>query len=68
MKKAFYFKLKAFFVLDIFTFMSKVNFKIYDATAWTTKILQIYMYIYIYCLISQEVNTTRQWIWSVNRM
>ena len=33
MKKAFYFKLKAFFVLDIFTFMSKVNFKIYDATA-----------------------------------
>ena len=50
MKNAFYFMLKAFFVLEIFTFLSslfgyaenrlnemaKINFKIYDITDWTT--------------------------------
>ena len=59
--------LKAFFALEIFTFLSCLfcyvgkqldkkgqdNFKIYDVTNWTTN-------NYIYCLISQEVNATRQ--------
>ena len=50
MKNAFYFMLKALFVLEIFTFLSwlfgyvekrldkkaMVNFKIYDVTDWTT--------------------------------
>ena len=50
MKNDFYFKFKAFFVLEIFTFLSglfryigrrldektKVDFKIYEVTAWTT--------------------------------
>ena len=59
--------LKAFFALEIFTFLSCLfgyvgkqldkkgqdNFKIYDVTNWTT-------HNYIYCLISQEVNATRQ--------
>ena len=50
MKNTFYFILKAFFVLKIFGFLSqvfgheekrldykdKVNFKIYDVTAWLT--------------------------------
>ena len=49
-KNAFYFTLKALFVLEIFTFLSRlfgyvrkdldkkdeVNFKIYDVTDWTT--------------------------------
>ena len=49
-KNAFYFTLKALFVLGIFTFLSRlfgyvrkdldkkdeVNFKIYDVTDWTT--------------------------------
>ena len=49
MKNAFYFILKAYFVLEIFTFLSRlfghvekrfnikavVNFKIYDVTDWT---------------------------------
>ena len=49
-KNAFYFMLKAYFVLEIFKFFSrlfgytktwldekaKVNFKIYDVTGWTT--------------------------------
>ena len=50
MKNAFHFMLKALFVLDIFTFLSRVfgyvekrldkkamvNYKIYDVTDWTT--------------------------------
>ena len=50
MKNTFYFKLKALFVLEIFTFLSclfcyveqldkkkdQVNFKIYDVIDWTT--------------------------------
>ena len=50
MKNAFYFMLKALFVLEIFKFFfwcfgyvekrlhkkAKVNFKIYDVTDWTT--------------------------------
>ena len=44
MKNAFYFMLKAPFILEIFVFLSdflgtpldkKVNFKIYDITDWT---------------------------------
>ena len=45
MKKAFYFMLKALFILELFTFgyiekwvdkKAMVNFKIYDFTNWTT--------------------------------
>ena len=50
MKHAFYFILKAFFVLEIFTYLlwlfvyvekrldkkAKLNFKIFDITKWTT--------------------------------
>ena len=61
MKKDFYFILKALFVLEIFTFLSrffgyvekqldkkfKVNSKIYDVTDWTTNnySLQIVQYL-----------------------
>ena len=52
-KNAFYFMLKALFVLKIFTFLSwlfgyvgkwldkkaVVNFKIYDVTDWTTNMI-----------------------------
>ena len=48
-KNAFYFTLKALFVQK-----DKVIFKIYDVTTWETEVQ------YIYCPISQEVNTTRQ--------
>ena len=43
MKNAFYFILKSLFVLKIFEFLFrlfmhfKVNFEIYDVTAWLTK-------------------------------
>ena len=54
MKNAFYFTLKAFLVLQIFTFLSWVfgyvekrldkkamfNFKIYDVTNWTINIVR----------------------------
>ena len=61
LKNAFYFTLKALFVLKIFTFLSwlsghvfrKVNFKIHDVTTWSTN---------IYCPISQEVKASRQLI------
>ena len=70
MKNAFYFILKALFVLKTSKFLSwlvdqiekqldekdKVNFKIYDTTAWLTKQLQ-----YTYFSISHEVNATIQW-------
>ena len=68
-KNAFYFTLKALFVPKQFKFLSwrfghvekrlnqkdKVIFKIYHVTNWETEVQ------YIYCPISQEVNTTRQW-------
>ena len=61
MKNAFYFILKALFVLDIFTFLSwvfgyvekrldkkaMVNFKIYDVTDWTTNIYNIHIAQYL---------------------
>ena len=57
MKNAFYFMSKAFFILEIFLFSSllfgyiekrldkkaKVNFKTYDVTDWTTKIITIHI-------------------------
>ena len=55
-KNAFYFTLKALFVLKIFIFLSqlfghvekrkdKVNFKIYDVTAYETIVIHILRYI-----------------------
>ena len=57
MKLAFYVMLKALFVFEIFTFLSKVfdyiekhldekyvvNFKIYDVTDWTTNIITLHI-------------------------
>ena len=57
MKNAFYFMLKALFVLKIFTFLpllfgyvekqldkkARVNFKIYDVTDWTTNNYNIHL-------------------------
>ena len=68
MKNAFYFILKALFVLKIFNFLSwlfghvkkkwldskeKVNFKIYDVTVWLTNNYK--------CPMPQDVKATRQW-------
>ena len=59
--RAFYFMLKAFFVLNISKFLywldykDKVNFKIYDINNLVNKHLQ-----YTYRPISQEVKTIRQ--------
>ena len=61
MKNAFYIKLKALFVLDIFTFLSwrfghiekrldkkaEVNFKIYDVTDWATNNYNTYIVQYL---------------------
>ena len=67
MKNAFYFTLKALFALKIFKFLfwlfghaenslikKKVNFKIYNVTAWLTNLQ------YTYCAISQAVKAIRQ--------
>ena len=63
MKNAFYFMLKALFVLQIFTLFGyvekrldkkvDVNFKIYDVTDWATNNYNIYF------SISKEVKATR---------
>ena len=63
MKNAFYFMLKAVFVLEIFTLFgyvekrldkkADVNFKIYDVTDWATNNYNIYF------SISKEVKATR---------
>ena len=63
MKNAFYFMLKALFVLEIFTLFGyaekrldkkdDVNFKIYDVTDWATNNYNIYF------SISKEVKATR---------
>ena len=56
---AFYFTLKALFVLKIFKFLSKI----YDATAWETGNYSTY--------IAQYLKKQRQLdnkIWAVNRM
>ena len=63
MKNAFYFMLKALFVLEIFTLFgyvekrldnkADVNFKIYDVTDWATNNYNIYF------SISKEVKATR---------
>ena len=66
MKNAFYFIIKALFVLKIFKFLSwlfdhvekrldKVNFEIYDVAAWLTNKCNTY------CPLSQEVKSIRQW-------
>ena len=61
MKNAFYIKLKALFILDIFTFLSwrfghvekqldkkaEVNFKIYDVTDWTANNYNAYIVQYL---------------------
>ena len=61
MKNAFYFTLKALFVLKIFKFLSclfghaekrldlkhKVNFKIYDATTWEANNFNTYIALYL---------------------
>ena len=61
MKNAFYFMLKALFVLEIFSFLSwlfgyvkerfdkktVVNFKIYDVTDWTTDNCNTYVTLYL---------------------
>ena len=77
LKNPFYFTSKAFFVLRIFNFLSwffglavkrldkkdKVNFKIYDVTAWLTNKCNTH--------ISQYLEKCRQSgneIWSVNRL
>ena len=69
MKNAFYFILKALFVLKIFQFLPrlcghvtfldqkwKVNFKIHNVTNWLTNNCK-----YTHCPISHEVKTTTQW-------
>ena len=59
MGNAFYFTLKALFVLKIFKFSSKI----YDATAWETCNYSTY--------IAQYLKKQRQLdnkIWAVNRM
>ena len=75
MKNAFYFTLKALFILMIFKFLSwlfchvekrldkkdKVNFKIYDVTTWFTNSYNTYR------LISKEIKAIRQWSLSVSR-
>ena len=63
MKNAFYFMLKALFVLEIFTLFGyvekrldkkvDVNFKIYDVIDWATNNYNIYF------SISKEVKATR---------
>ena len=63
MKNAFYFMLKAVFVLEIFTLFvyvekrldkkADVNFKIYDVIDWVTNNYNIYF------SISKEVKATR---------
>ena len=67
MKNAFYFKLKALFVLNIFEFLSlllgdvekqpdqkdEVNFKIYDVTTWVQHGKQTII-IYIFLSISRS--------------
>ena len=67
MKNAFYFKLKALFVLNIFEFLSlllgdvekqpdqkdEVNFKIYDVTTWAQPGKQTII-IYIFLSISRS--------------
>ena len=69
MKNAFYFIIKALFVLIIFKFFPwlfgheektawlerQVNFDIYDVTAWLTKNYNTHY------LISHELKATRQW-------
>ena len=58
-KNAFYFILKALFVLKIF---NKVNFEIYDVTAWLARNYNTH--------IAQYLTNKRQpdiEIWSVNR-
>ena len=69
MKNAFHFNSKALFVLKILTFLSwlfvhaakrlnykdKVNFKIYDVTAWLTDNCDTHIPQYL------EVKTIRQW-------
>ena len=53
MKSAFYFTLKAFFVLKILKFLKrlnlkdKVNFKTYDITAWLTNNCNPYISQYL---------------------
>ena len=75
MKNAFYFILKALFVLKIFTFLSllfghvekridkkdKVNFKFYDVASWLTKTILIH-------LLRNISRNKGNEIWSVNRM
>ena len=76
-KNAFYFILKAFFVLKIFTFLSfslimyekrfgekaKVSFKIYDVTDWMANNHNIHIAI---CLKNWRQSENE--IWSVNRI
>ena len=60
MKNAFYFILKALFILKIFKFWTYRkkdlirNFEIYDVTAWLTKNYNTH------CLMSHELKATRQ--------
>ena len=77
MKNAFYFMLKALFVLEIFTFLSSVfgyvgkrlhkktmiNFKIYGLTDWKTNIYNVHITQYL-----KKQRLTDNEIWSVNRI
>ena len=77
MKNAFYFTSKSLLVLKIFKFLSwhfghvakrldmkdKVDFKIYDVTAWFTNNFNIYIVQYL-----EKEGETDNEIWSVNKM
>ena len=66
MKNAFYFNLKVLFFLKKKTrldYKDKVNFKIYDVTAWLTRYYNSHITKYIRKR-KQPVNE----IWSVNRI
>ena len=77
MKNAFYFILKALFVLKILKFLSwlfghvekrldqknKINFKIYDFTAWLTNNYSPYIAQYL----TQQKQPDNE-IWSINRI
>ena len=77
MKNAFYFTSKSLLVLKIFKFLSwhfghvakrldmkdKVDFKIYDVTAWFTNNFNTYIVQYL-----EKEGETDNEIWSVNKM
>ena len=68
MKTDLYFMLKAFFILEVFTFLSlpfgyvekrldkkaKVNFKICDITYWTTNINNVHIAQYLKSIKSKS--------------